>query len=72
MKKTIILPLLCFGLIACSAEVKSVEYYENNIDEANTVAEKCEATQGSKNDQNCINAKDALYNNYMKSKVGGY
>lgn len=72
MKKSIIFSLLSLGLIACSPEVKSVEYYENNIDEANTVSEKCEITQGSKNDQNCINAKDALYNDDMKSKIGGY
>lgn len=64
--------MLSLGLIACSPEVKSIEYYKNNIDEANAVSEKCEITQGSKNDQNCINAKDALYNDYMKSKFGGY
>ncbi len=72
MKKALILSLLSLTMIACSPEVKSVEYYEANIDEANTVSKKCEVTQGSKNDQNCINAKDALYNDYMKSKVGGY
>lgn len=37
MKKVLILSSLSLALIACSPEVKSIEYYENNIDEAKSV-----------------------------------
>lgn len=67
MKKLVwFVPLL---LIACSAEVKPVEYYENNMDETNAVLKKCEVTQGSKEDQNCINAKEARRNNFVKDQL---
>ena len=70
MKKiTLIIP---FFLIACSDPVQSVDYYLEQLDEAEKVKEKCEVTQGSKEDQNCINADKALYRDYMSSKFGGY
>ncbi|WP_282705061.1 EexN family lipoprotein [Wohlfahrtiimonas chitiniclastica] len=55
-------PLL---VIACSAEVKPVEYYENNMEETKAVLKKCEVTQGSQNDQNCLNAKKTSRNKYI-------
>lgn len=59
MKKIILLSAAIF-LTACSEEVKPVDYYIENLDEAEAVISKCEVTQGSKDDQNCINAGSAL------------
>lgn len=71
MKKLLmIIPVVL--LVACSPEVKSVDYYFDNSEEAETVIKACEMKQGSKQDQNCINAKDAMYKKHMKSKTGGY
>lgn len=71
MKKLLILvaPVL---LVACSPEVKPVDYYLSNIDEAKQVVNDCEVKQLSKQDQNCINANDALYREDMSKKFGGY
>ncbi len=57
-------------ITACSEEVKPVDYYLDNLDEAEAVKNKCEVTQGSKNDQNCINADKALYRSYMNKMIG--
>lgn len=72
MKKILVLPALVLGLIACSPEVKSVDHYMNNLEEAQEVIDKCEVTQGSVNDQNCINAKDAIYRDHMNKLFSGY
>lgn len=71
MKKLLLIlaPVL---LVACSDEVKPVDHYLSNIDEAKAVATACETKQGSKQDQNCINANKALYQNDMSKKFGGY
>lgn len=71
MKKVLILSSLSLALIACSPEVKSIEYYENNIDEAKSVIKKCEVTQGSSQDQNCINADKAIYSKEMDAILSG-
>ena len=71
MKRILALPVLALGLIACSPEVKSVDHYYNNLDEAKAVHDKCEVTQGSKNDQNCINAKEAITKDRFKKMIGG-
>ena len=70
MKKIMIAVFSIFVITACSEEVKPVDYYLDNLDEAEAVKKKCEVTQGSKNDQNCINADKALYRDYMKKMIG--
>ena len=54
--------LLAFMVTFCSAEVKPVSYYVNNIEEAKSVYKKCdEKIRSNENldhefNQNCINA----------------
>lgn len=71
MKKVFMICIATSFFVACSPEVKSVDYYKENENEANEVLKKCEVTQGSKNDQNCINAKNAINANYMDRMFSG-
>ena len=72
MKKILVAVFSVFVITACSEEVKSIDYYMDNLEEAEAVKNKCEVTQGSKNDQNCINADKALYRDYMNKMTGNY
>ena len=60
MRKIILLSTTLFLITACSEEVKPVDYYIENLDEAEALRRKCEVTKGSKDDQNFINASAAL------------
>ncbi|MDM1546020.1 EexN family lipoprotein [Ignatzschineria indica] len=44
--------------------------YLDNLDEAEAVKKKCEVTQGSKNNQNCINAEKAISRIALKKMIG--
>ena len=70
MKKIMIAVFSIFVITACSEEVKTVDWYLENKAEREARLKKCEVTQGSKQDQNCINAGRASYKEYMKKKLG--
>lgn len=63
MKKIIISLTLLLALAGCSEEIKSFDYYSDNLDEAKEVKTSCEKTHLAKEDQNCINAIKAVENN---------
>lgn len=60
MKKTMLIPLtaLIFILTGCNEKVYDVDYYVNNIKEAEQMQKKCES--GEVANQNCENARNAL------------
>lgn len=60
MKKTMLIPLtaLMFILTGCNEKVYDVDYYVNNIKEAEQMQKKCES--GEVANQNCENARNAL------------
>ena len=70
MKKLILIMSVGLSVVACSPEVKSVEYYSTNNEERQDVLRKCETTQGSSQDQNCLNAKQAQTKSTMNSMFG--
>ena len=72
MKKLMLLVVAPLIIVACSEKVETIEFYEKNPEVGKTILEKCEVTQGSEQDQNCINAKKAKYNNYMRSQIGAF
>lgn len=71
MKKIMVAVLSIFVITACS-EVKSVEWYKEHPDEMKSVLMKCELKQGSSQDQNCLNAKEAKGKSYMDKMLGGW
>lgn len=70
MKKILVAVFSVFVITACSEEIKTIDWYLENQAERENTLKKCEVTQGSKEDQNCINARKAQYKAYMNKKLG--
>ena len=75
MKKSILL-LGILMLVGCGHKIQTQEYYLKHLDEAKQVKKQCEekykTIQEYDADENCINAGEAIYKNYLDQQAKAF